>query len=96
MGYDILIDGHYASYLATASGWDDAANYIEAHTPRRTPLRRLAEVRETYQPQQAADMLADLLRDSQPSANIAHTLYVLQRLLKGEHVVIASGVTAEP
>ena len=92
MGLDIYIDGHLAGDFVTLSGWIAAANYIETNTPHRTPLRRLAEEGETYQPEQAAAMLSDLLKYRKPSPEIAHTLTVLHRLLKGRHVVISEPI----
>ncbi len=46
MGYEIYVDGRYAASFA--SGWDEAAAWIEKHTANRTPLRRLAELGETH------------------------------------------------
>ena len=93
MGLGIYIDGDYAASLGLVSGWDAAARYIEKHTAHRTPLRRLAEEGETYQPEQAAAMLADLLNLHKPAPDIAHTLRVLHTLLKGKHVVISDDIT---
>ena len=95
MSLEIYIDGKYASYFATNSGWNDAATWIEKHTAHRTPLRRLAEQGETYQPEQAAAMLTDLLKVHKPRPDIAHTLGLLHRFLKGHHMVISDGVVAQ-
>jgi len=94
MSLEIYIDGKYAAYFASSSGWDAAAKYIERNTPHRTPLRRFAEQGETHQPQEAAAMLADLLKAQKPPADVAYTLSLLQRFLKGHHVFISDGVTA--
>ena len=61
MGLEIYVDGKHAASLGSARGWDAAARWIEKHTAYRTPLRRLAELGETYQPQQAALLLSHLL-----------------------------------
>ena len=90
MSLDVYVDGKHASNFIRASDWDATAKWIEKHTPHRTPLRRLAEEGETHQPQEAATMLADLLKVHKPSPNLQHTLLVLHRLLKwGKHVVIS-------
>ena len=96
MSLEIYVDGKYASYFATSSGWDEAATWIEKHTAHRTPLRRLAELGETHQPEQAATMLADLLKVHKPRPDIAYTLQLLHRHLKGKRVLITDGVTSEP
>src|SRR5690349_2808698 len=95
MAYDIYVDGEYAATLGSASGWDAAAAWIEKRSADRTPLRRLAELGETYQPAQAAAMLSDLLKDQSPRPEIAHTLQHLHRFLTGDHVVITYGVIDE-
>ena len=95
MAYEIYVDGKHAATLGSASGWDAAATWIEKRTADRTPLRRLAELGETYQPEQAAAMLSDLLEHEKPRPEIAHTLRHLHRFLIGEHVVITSGVKDE-
>ena len=92
MALEIYVDEKYAAYFTTVSGWDDAARWIEKHTPHRTPLRRFAEQGETHQPQEAAAMLADLLKVHKPHPDIAHTLGLLQRFLKGHHVAISDGI----
>jgi hypothetical protein len=93
MGLGIYVDGKYAASLGSINVWGAAASYIEKHTPHRTPLRRLAEEGETYQPEQAASMLADLLNLQKPSPDIAETLRTLHPLLKGRHVVISDNNT---
>ena len=95
MWYEIYVDGKYAASLGSARGWDDAATWIEKHTAYRTPLRRLAELGETYQPEEAAAMLSDLLEHQRPAPDIAHTLRHLHRFLTGDHVLITDGVTNE-
>ena len=92
MWYDIYVDGKYAASLGSARGWDAAATWIEKHTAYRTPLRRLAELRETYQPEEAAAMLSALLELQKPAPDIAHTLRHLHRFLTGDHVVITDGL----
>jgi hypothetical protein len=97
MSLDVYVDGKQASHFIMAFEWDAAATWIEKNTPHRTPLRRLAEEGETHQPQEAAAMLADILKVHKPSPDVQHTLRVLHRLLKwGKHVVIADGVTSAP
>ena len=67
MEYEIYVDGKYAASLGPARGWDAAAAWIEKHTEDRTPLRRVAELGETYQPEIAAAMLSDLLKRQKPA-----------------------------
>jgi hypothetical protein len=95
MEYQIYVDGKHAATLGSASGWDAAAAWIEKRTAERTPLRRLAELGETYQPEQAATTLSNLLRDHKTRPEIAHTLQHLHRFLTGDHVVIMYGVADE-
>jgi hypothetical protein len=95
MEYQIYVDGKHAATLGSARGWDAAATWIEKRTADRTPLRRLAELGETYQPEQAAAMLSDLLERDKPRPEIAHTLRHLHRFLNGDHVVIMYGVADE-
>ena len=89
------VDGKHVASLGSASGWDAAASCIEKHTADRTPLRRLAELGETYQPEQAAAMLSDLLEHQKPAPNIEHTLSDLYHFLTGDHVLITDGVIDE-
>ena len=96
MEYEIYVDGKHVGTLGIASGWDAAAKWLEKHTGDRTPLRRLAELGETYQPEQAAAMLSDLLIDHKPNPEIAHTLQHLHRFLTGDHVFISYGLRDEP
>jgi hypothetical protein len=96
MEYQIYVDGKHVATLGSASGWDAAATWIEKRTADRTPLRRLAELGETYQPEEAAAMLSDLLKDHKPRPEIAHTLQHLHRFLTGGHVVILYDVIDEP
>ena len=59
----------------------------------RTPLRRPAEPGETYQPEQAAAMLADLLKHRTPRADVAHALRNLSPLSdRWDHILITDGV----
>jgi len=95
MEYEIYVDGKHSATLCSARGWDAAAAWIEKRTADRTPLRRLAELGETYQPEQAAAMLSDLLRGHKPRPEIEHTLQNLRRFLRGDHVVIMYGVVDE-
>jgi hypothetical protein len=95
MEYQIYVDGKHAATLGSASGWEAAAAWIEKRTAERTPLRRLAELGETYQPEQAAAMLSKLLKDQKPRPEIAHTLQHLHHFLTGDHVVIMYGVMDE-
>jgi hypothetical protein len=93
MGYDIYVDGKHASSFPSNAGWDAAANFVERYTARGTPLRQFAEEGETHQPQEAAAMLADMLKVRKPPPHVQHTLRVLHRHLKwGKHVVISDGV----
>ena len=94
MIYDIYVDGTYAASLGCE--WDAAARWIGKHTAYRTPLRRLAELGETYRPEQAAVMLSDLLENHNPGPDIAHTLRHLHRFLTGDHVLITDGVMDKP
>ena len=93
MSYEIYVDGRYAASFA--SGWDEAATWIEKHTANRTPLRRLAELGETHRPQEAAAMLSDLLEHQKPAPDIAHTLRHVHQFLTGDHVFIWDGVVDE-
>ena len=93
MSYEIYVDGRYAASFA--SGWDEAATWIEEHTANRTPLRRLAELGETHHPGEAAAMLSDLLEHQKPAADIAHTLRHIHQFLTGDHVFIWDGVVDE-
>jgi len=87
------VDGKHVASLGSASGWDAAAACIEKHTAYRTPLRRLAELGERHQPEQAAAMLADLLKHRTPRADIAHTLRNLSSLSdRWDHILITDGV----
>ena len=95
MAYEIYVDGKHAASVASASGWDAAATWIEKRTAERTPLRRLAELGETYQPEEAAAMLSDLLRHDKPRPEIAQTLQHLHGFLTGDHVVIMYGIIDE-
>jgi hypothetical protein len=95
MEYQIYVDGKHAATLGSASGWDAAAAWIEKRTADRTPLRQLAELGETYQPEQAAAMLSDLLTSQKPRPEIVHTLRNLHRVLTGDHAVIMYGVADE-
>jgi len=95
MSYEIYVDGRYAASLSSASGWDEAATWIEKHTANRTPLRRLAELGETHHPQEAAAMLSDLLERQKPAPDIAHTLRHIHQFLTGDHVFIWDGVVDE-
>jgi len=93
MSYEIYVDGRYAASFA--SGWDEAATWIEKHTANRTPLRRLAELGETHHPGEAAAMLSDLLEHQKPAPDIAHTLRHIHQFLTGDHVFIWDGVDEE-
>jgi hypothetical protein len=95
MSYEIYVDGRYAASLSSASGWDEAATWIEKHTANRTPLRRLVELGETHRPEEAAAMLSDLLEHEKPVPDIEHTLRHLHRFLTGDHVFIWDGVVDE-
>jgi hypothetical protein len=93
MGNDVYLDGECADRLGSASAWDDAATFIEKHTPANTPLRRLAEEGETDEPHEAATMLANLLRHHRPGPDVLHTFRRLHSLLKrGNHLLISDGV----
>jgi hypothetical protein len=92
MSYDIYVDDEYADYFGSATAWDDAAKFMERNAAPNTPLYRLAKEGETHQPQEAATMLADLLRRQQPAPGIARPLWQLLRLMTGRHVVITDGV----
>ena len=97
MGYDVYVDGECADRLGSASAWDDAATFIEKHTPANTPLRRLAKGGETDEPREAGAMLANLLRQHRPGPDVLHTLRRLHSLLKrGHHLLISDGVIYEP
>jgi hypothetical protein len=96
MEYEIYVDGKYVASLGAARRWDAAVTWIEKHTADRTPLRRLAELGETYQPEQAAAILSDLLEHQKPAPDLAHTLRHLHRFLTGDHVLISYGVIDEP
>ena len=96
MRYEIYVDGRYAASFGSASGWDEAATWIEKHTANRTPLRRLAELGETHRPEEAAAMLSDLLEHQKPVADVARTLRHVHSLLKlADHVLITDGVIDE-
>ena len=94
MIYDIYVDSTYAASLGCE--WDAAAKWVGKHTAYDTPLRRLAELGETYQPVQAAAMLSDLPTDHKPHPEIAHTLQHLHRFLIGDHIFISYGLRDEP
>ncbi len=96
MGLKVYVDGKHVASIGSASGWDAAARWIQKHTANRTPLRRLAELGETYQPEQAAAMLSHLLEHQKPAPNIEHTLRDLYHFLTGDHVLITDGVIDEP
>src|SRR5438093_12194478 len=93
MSSEIYVDGRYAASFA--SGWDEAATWIEEHTANRTPLRRLDELGETHRPQEAAAMLSDLLEHQKPAPDIVHTLRHIHQLLPRDHVFICDGVVDE-
>jgi hypothetical protein len=95
MEYQIYVDGKHAGSLGSASGWDAAAAWIQRNTDDRTPLRRIAELGETYQPERAAAMLSDLLKDHKARPEIALTLRHLHRFLTGDHVFISYGLIDE-
>ena len=92
----VYVDGKHVASVGSASGWDAAARWIQKHTAYRTPLRRLAELGETYQPEQAAAMLSDLLEHKKPAPDIAEALCNIHRFLTGDHVLITNGVIDEP
>jgi len=95
MEYQVYVDGKHAASLGSASGWDAATAWIESNTADRTPLRRIAELGETYQPERAAAMLSDLLKHHKARPEIAHTLRHLHRFLTGDHVFISYGLIDE-
>jgi hypothetical protein len=90
MSYDIYVNGEYADYFGSATTWDDAARFIKRTTPANTPLHRLAEEGETHEPEEAATMLADLLKRQYPAPGIARPLLQLLRLMTGRHVAITN------
>ena len=93
MGLKVYVNGKHVASIGSANGWDAAARWIQKHTANRTPLRRLAELGETYQPEQAAAMLADLLKHRTLCADIAHTLRNLSPLSdRWDHILITDGV----